>query len=80
VAELGLADTNGILREPWIKSAWTSAGLGWERLRVFGTHAHVVVSEPLNDLPGAFIEVHESTVTVLNESEYNHRPFLADDR
>ena len=29
------------------------------RLRAFGKRAHVVVSEPLNDLPGAFIEVPE---------------------
>ena len=50
------------------------------RLRVFGTHAHVVVSEPLNDLPGAFIEVPESTVAVLGESGYDHYPFLADER
>lgn len=50
-----------------------------ERLGVFGTHAHVVVSEPLNDLPGAFIEVPESTVAVLNESGYDHHPFLADE-
>jgi AraC family transcriptional regulator len=34
VAELGLADTNGILRLPWIDPARTSAGLGWERLYV----------------------------------------------
>jgi glutamine amidotransferase len=50
-----------------------------ERLRVFGKRAHVVVSEPLNDLPGAFIEVPESTVAVLDESGYHHRPFLADE-
>ena len=50
-----------------------------ERLQVFGTHAHVVVSEPLNDLPGAFIEVPESTVAVLNKSGYDHHPFLADE-
>jgi len=49
-----------------------------ERLRVFGRRAHVVVSEPLNDLPGAFIEVPESTVAVLDESGYHH-PFLADE-
>ena len=48
-----------------------------ERLRVFGKRAHVVVSEPLNDLPGAFIEVPESTVAVLDESGYHHHPFLA---
>jgi AraC family transcriptional regulator len=34
VAELGLADTNGILLQPWIKPVRTSAGLGWERLYV----------------------------------------------
>ena len=34
VTELGLADTNGILRQPWIEPARTSAGLGWERLYV----------------------------------------------
>jgi len=50
-----------------------------ERLRVFGKRAHVVVSEPLNDLPGAFIEVPESTVAVLDESGYHHHPFLADE-
>ena len=49
-----------------------------ERLRTFGPHAHVVVSEPLNDLPGAFIEVPESTAVVLDESGYHHRPFLAE--
>ena len=48
-------------------------------LRVFGQHAHVVVSEPLNDLPGVFIEVPESTVAVLGESGYHHQPFLADE-
>jgi AraC family transcriptional regulator len=34
VAELGLADTNGILNQPWINPVRTSAGLGWERLYV----------------------------------------------
>ena len=34
MAELGLADTNGILRQPWIKPARTSAGLGWDQLYV----------------------------------------------
>ena len=32
--ELGLADTNGILRQPWISPARTSAGLGWQSLYV----------------------------------------------
>jgi AraC family transcriptional regulator len=34
VAELGVADTNGILNLPWIDPVRTSAGLGWERLYV----------------------------------------------
>jgi AraC family transcriptional regulator len=34
VAELGLADTNGILDQPWITPVRTSAGLGWDRLYV----------------------------------------------
>lgn len=50
-----------------------------ERVRAFGKHAHVVVSEPLNDLPGARIEVPESTVAVLDESGYHHYPYLADE-
>jgi len=49
-----------------------------ERLRLFGRHAHVVVSEPLNDLPGAFVEVPESTVAILDRSGYHHQPFLAE--
>jgi hypothetical protein len=49
-------------------------------LRTFGQHAHVVVSEPLNDLPGAFIEVPESTVAVLDDSGYHHHPFLDNDQ
>lgn len=34
MTELGLADTNGILRQPWVQPERTSAGLGWERLYV----------------------------------------------
>jgi glutamine amidotransferase len=49
---------------------------GEERLRGLGRHAHVVVSEPLNDLPGAFVEVPESTVAILDRSGYHHQPFL----
>jgi glutamine amidotransferase len=45
---------------------------------VFGEHAKVVVSEPLNDTPGAFITVPESTVAVLDDSGYHHEPFLAE--
>jgi glutamine amidotransferase len=50
-----------------------------EKLRHFGRHAHVVVSEPLNDLPGAFVEVPESTVAILDGSGYHHQPFLSND-
>jgi len=49
-----------------------------ERLRQFGKRARVVVSEPLNDLPGAFVEVPESTVAILHESGYVYEPFMAD--
>ncbi len=49
------------------------------RLDVFGDKAKVVVSEPLNDLPGAFVEVEESTVAILNDDGYHHEAFLASD-
>ena len=49
-----------------------------ERLNLFGERARVVVSEPLNDLPGAFVEVPESTVAILEESGYEYEPFLAE--
>lgn len=47
-----------------------------ERLALFGDHAQVVVSEPLNDLPGLFHEVPESTVAVLDLNGYRHQSFL----
>jgi AraC family transcriptional regulator len=34
MAELGLADTNGILAQPWVAPERTSAGLGWEHVYV----------------------------------------------
>lgn len=46
-----------------------------ERLRLFSDDAHVVVSEPINDLPGAFVEVAESTVAVLDSTGYHHHDF-----
>ena len=49
---------------------------GAERLRGFGRRAHVIVSEPLNDLPGALEEVPESTVSILDEAGYRYEPFL----
>jgi predicted glutamine amidotransferase len=48
-----------------------------ERLDLFGTHAHLIVSEPLNDLPGVFLEVPESTVAIVDATGYHHQPFLA---
>jgi len=32
VAELGLQDTNGILRQSWVRPRQSSAGLGWDQL------------------------------------------------
>ncbi|GGF27726.1 class II glutamine amidotransferase [Subtercola lobariae] len=55
------------LRELYPDTAW---------LNLFGKAAHVVVSEPLNDLPGAFLEVPESTFVTLDASGYHHQPFL----
>jgi predicted glutamine amidotransferase len=49
-----------------------------ERLKLFGRTARVVVSEPLTDMAGVFIEVPESTVAIIGEGEFDHRPFLAE--
>ena len=49
------------------------------RLEVFGDKAKVVVSEPLNDLPGAFVEVEQSTVAILTDDGYHHEAFLPGD-
>ena len=46
------------------------------RLDVFGEKAKVVVSEPLTDMPGAFIEMEESTVAILDDDGYRHQDFL----
>ncbi|WP_394553621.1 class II glutamine amidotransferase [Agromyces sp. MMS24-JH15] len=50
----------------------------FERLRTFGETARVVVSEPLTDLPGAFVEVPESTVAILDVDGFREEPFLRD--
>lgn len=47
-----------------------------ERFDRFGDDTRVVVSEPLNDLPGAFLEVPESTAVVVDRSGYHYEPFL----
>jgi predicted glutamine amidotransferase len=46
-----------------------------QRLRAFSDDAHVIVSEPLNDLPGAFLEVPDSTAVILDRSGYRHEDF-----
>jgi AraC family transcriptional regulator len=38
MTELTLADTNGILRQPWVHPQRTSRGLGWEHLYVSTQH------------------------------------------
>ncbi|GAB3398630.1 class II glutamine amidotransferase [Humibacter soli] len=47
-----------------------------KQFEVFGEKAQLVVSEPLNDLPGLFKEVPESTAVILRDGTYEHRPFL----
>lgn len=49
-----------------------------ERLRRFGPRTRLIVSEPLSDLPGAFIEVPESTAVIVDDAGYRHEPFLAE--
>ncbi|WP_243074683.1 class II glutamine amidotransferase [Microbacterium sp. SS28] len=49
---------------------------GMRRLSRFGDRARVVVSEPLTDLPGAFVEVPESTVTVFDAEDVRTEAFL----
>ena len=46
-----------------------------ERLRMFSDGAHVVVSEPIAELPGSFVEVPEASVAVLDASGYHHHDF-----
>ena len=49
-----------------------------ERVPLFSDDAHVIVSEPINDLPGVFREVPESTVAILDASGYRHAEFVPD--
>ena len=46
-----------------------------ERLQQLTEGDRVIVSEPLSDLPGAWIEVPESTGLVLEDGDYERRPF-----
>jgi glutamine amidotransferase len=48
-----------------------------EELRRFGARSRVVVSEPLTDLPGAFVEVPESTVVILDAEDFRTESFVA---
>lgn len=48
-----------------------------ERLNDFGDRARIVVSEPLTDVPGVFVEVPESSAAILDGDGYRHQPFLA---
>lgn len=47
-----------------------------KQFELFGDKAQLVVSEPLNDLPGVFLEVEESTAVILRDGDYEHQPFL----
>jgi glutamine amidotransferase len=47
-----------------------------QRLSLLSDDAHVIVSEPINDLPGAFLEVPESSLAILDESGYRHADFV----
>jgi glutamine amidotransferase len=46
-----------------------------DRLALFSDDARVIVSEPINDLPGAFMEVPESSVAILDAAGYRHESF-----
>jgi predicted glutamine amidotransferase len=46
-----------------------------DRLDLFSDDAHLVISEPTSDLPGAFLEVPESTVAILDDTGYRHEEF-----
>jgi glutamine amidotransferase len=45
------------------------------RLQQLAEGDRVIVSEPLGDLPGAWIEVRESTGLILGDGDYERRPF-----
>jgi predicted glutamine amidotransferase len=46
-----------------------------ERLRRFRDDDRIVVSEPLSDLPGAWVEIPESTVLIVQPGADEQRPF-----
>ncbi|MFS0867013.1 class II glutamine amidotransferase [Microbacterium sp. 179-B 1A2 NHS] len=48
------------------------------RLSLYGDDARLMVSEPISDLPGAFHEVPEATVVIIDHDGYQQHPFLAD--
>ncbi|WP_166870742.1 class II glutamine amidotransferase [Salinibacterium sp. ZJ450] len=49
-----------------------------DRLKAHGERSRVIVSEPLSDLEGAFVEVPESTVVIVDEEGCRQEPFLRD--
>jgi hypothetical protein len=46
-----------------------------ERLQQLGDDYRAVVSEPLGDLPGAWVEVPESTALIIQPGPNEQRPF-----
>ncbi len=56
---------------PTLRQLYPSAA----RLELFDDDAVVVVSEPLTDLPGVFVEVPESTLLVVDGAGLRHEPF-----
>lgn len=50
-----------------------------DRFKMFRRGARVVVSEPLTDLPGVFIEVPESTVVIVEDSGFRQQEFLREE-
>lgn len=57
MAELGLADTNGILRQPWVRPARCSAGLGWQRVYV-STQAEIPYRSSFDPAPTHLVILH----------------------
>ena len=56
---------------PTLRQLYPSA----ERLDLFSDDAVVVVSEPLSDLPGVFVEVPEATLLTVDDDGLRHEPF-----
>ena len=65
MTELGLADTVGILRQPGVRTRYSSSGLGWERLALLGMEYRQVAShlrgeKSLADMTGDLLrDIHQ---------------------